>query len=72
MEEMRLINILAELCQADPADIKWDGSGECDLIHFTTSGKDRKSFVLKLAKDNVGRIPSGIHDFRVRVLEVGW
>lgn len=34
--EPRLINILAELCQCDPAEIEWDGEGSTDTIAFKT------------------------------------
>ena len=33
-KEVRLINILAELCACDPADIFWDGSGSADTVVF--------------------------------------
>lgn len=68
MEKMRLINILAELCDADPADIQWDGSGNCDTIQFVTQGKNPKRFLLKLAHDNAGIISDNTCDFRVRVI----
>ena len=67
-EEMRLINILAELCDADPADIQWDGSGNCDTVQFVTKGKNPKRFLLKLAQDNAGMTSDNTCDFRVRVI----
>ena len=67
-EEVRLINVLAELCDADPADIKWDGSGNCDTVQFVTNGKNPQQFLLKLAQDNVGATPANTFDFRVRVI----
>ena len=48
MEELRLIDILAQFFVADPKSVKWDDSGSCDTITFTTSGKNKQKFFLKL------------------------
>ena len=64
-KEVRLINILAELCACDPADILWDGSGSADTVVFNS---DDASYLLKLSRDNVEGTPSNCLDFRVRVM----
>lgn len=63
--EIRLINILAELCQCDPANILWDGSGSADTVVFNG---DDKSYLLKMSRDNVAGTPKNCLDFRVRVM----
>ena len=70
MEKVRLINILAGLYDADPADILWDDSGSCDVIQFTTNEEFPKRYVLKLSQDNTGVSGSSVCDFRVRVIAV--
>ena len=69
MEKMRLINILAELYDADPADIQWDGSGSCDMVQFVTNSEKPRRYTLKLSQDNTGISGCGVCDFRVRVIE---
>jgi hypothetical protein len=64
-EKPRLINILAELCQCDPAAIEWDGEGSSDTIAFNT-GSNR--YLLKLARESVQGSSASVMDFRVRVL----
>ena len=64
-EKPRLINILAELCQCDPAAIEWDGEGSADTIAFNT-GSNR--YLLKLARESVQGGSASVMDFRVRVL----
>lgn len=64
-EKPRLINILAELCQCDPAAIEWDGEGSADTIAFST-GSNR--YLLKLARESVHGSSATVMDFRVRVL----
>lgn len=64
-EKPRLINILAELCQCDPAAIEWDGEGSADTIAFNT-GSNR--YLLKLARESVQGSSASVMDFRVRVL----
>lgn len=64
-EKPRLINILAELCQCDPAAIEWDGEGSADTIMFNT-GSNR--YLLKLARESVQGGSASVMDFRVRVL----
>ena len=61
----RLINILAELCQCDPANIEWDGEGSSDTIMFKT---ESCRYLLKLAKESVQGKSSDTMDFRVRVI----
>lgn len=61
----RLINILAELCQCDPATIEWDGEGSADTIAFHT---DSNRYLLKLARESVQGSSTSVMDFRVRVL----
>lgn len=63
--EIRLINILAELCDCDPADIFWDGSGSADTVVFNASDA---SYLLKISRDNVAGTPPNCLDFRVRVM----
>ena len=62
--EIRLINVLAELCSTDPAEIEWDGSGTVDLVRFRTSERE---YLLKLSRENVSGSFGNTHDFRVRV-----
>lgn len=64
-DQPRLINILAELCQCDAADIEWDASGSSDIIGFK-SGSRR--YLLKLAQESSGGYSDSFADFRVRVL----
>lgn len=64
-DKPRLINILAELCQCDPADIEWDGEGSSDTIAFKT---DDCRYLLKLARESVYGSSATVMDFRVRVL----
>ena len=64
-DKLRLLNILAELCQCDPADIEWDGEGSVDTITFKTEGC---SYFLKLAKESVQGQSASVMDFRVRVM----
>ena len=64
-EKPRLINILAELCQCDPANIEWDGEGSCDTIAFKT---ENCRYLLKLAKESVHGKSADTMDFRVRVI----
>lgn len=64
-ETPRLINILAELCQCDPAEIEWDGEGSVDTVAFKT---DSCRYLLKLARESVQGQSASIMDFRVRVL----
>lgn len=64
-ESPRLINILAELCQCDPAEIEWDGEGSVDTVAFKT---DSCRYLLKLARESVQGQSASIMDFRVRVL----
>lgn len=64
-EKPRLINILAELCQCDPAAIEWDCEGSADTIAFDT-GSNR--YLLKLARESVQGSSASVMDFRVRVL----
>lgn len=64
-DKPRLINILAELCQCDPATIEWDGEGSADTIAFNT-GSNR--YLLKLARESVHGSSASVMDFRVRVL----
>lgn len=64
-EKTRLINILAELCQCDPANIEWDGEGSCDTIAFKT---ENCRYLLKLAKESVQGRSADTMDFRVRVI----
>lgn len=64
-EKPRLINILAELCQCDPAEIEWDGEGSVDTVAFKT---DSCRYLLKLARESVQGQSASIMDFRVRVL----
>ena len=64
-EKPRLINILAELCQCDPADIEWDGEGPVDTVAFKAEGC---SYLLKLAKESVQGQSASVMDFRVRVM----
>lgn len=64
-KEIRLIDILAELCYADPAYIEWDGSGSADLVRFRTSERE---YLLKLSRDNTGCSSGNTQDFRVRVI----
>ena len=68
MEELRLIDVLAQFFVADPKNVKWDDSGSCDTITFTTSGKEKQKFFLKMAKDNVQSAKGNCLDFRVRVI----
>jgi len=68
MDELRLIDILAQFFIADPKSVKWDNSGSCDTITFTTSDKDKQRFLLKMAKDNVQSAKGNCLDFRVRVI----
>ena len=63
-EKPRLINILAELCQCDPAEIEWDGDGPVDTIAFKT---ESCGYLLKLAKESVQGQSADTMDFRVRV-----
>ena len=70
MEELRLIDILAQFFVADPKSVKWDDSGSCDTITFTTSGKNKQKFFLKMAKDNVQSSKGNCVDFRVRVISM--
>lgn len=64
-DELRLINILAELCQCDPAKIEWDGDGSIDTVAFKT---ESCRYLLKLARESVQGQSGSIMDFRVRVL----
>ena len=64
-DKLRLINVLAELCQCDPADIEWDGEGSVDTVTFKTEGC---SYLLKLAKESVQGQSASVMDFRVRVM----
>lgn len=64
-EKPRLINILAELCQCDPADVLWDGEGAADSIAFNSDGR---SYLLKLAKESVQGQCASVMDYRVRVI----
>lgn len=64
-ERLRLINILAELCQCDPAEVEWDGSGSTDTVAFNSDGK---RYLLKLAKESVQGQSASVMDFRVRVI----
>lgn len=64
-ESSRLINILANLCQCDPANVEWDGSGPVDTVAFVSDGK---RYLLKLAKESVQGQSASVMDFRVRVL----
>lgn len=63
--DSRLINILANLCQCDPANVEWDGSGPVDTVAFVSDGK---RYLLKLAKESVQGQSASVMDFRVRVL----
>lgn len=67
-ENLRLINILAELCQCDPGDIIWDGSGSADTVVFDT---DNVRYLMKMSRDNVSGTPANCVDFRVRVMVGG-
>ena len=64
-EEPRLINILAELCQCNPANIEWDGEGSSDTIMFKT---ESCRYLLKLAKESIQGKSADTMDFRVRVI----
>ena len=64
-DKPRLINILAELCQCDPANIEWDGEGSSDTIMFKTKSC---CYLLKLAKESVQGKSADTMDFRVRVI----
>ena len=64
-DKPRLINILAELCQCDPANIEWDGEGSSDTIMFKT---ESCRYFLKLAKESVQGKSADTMDFRVRVI----
>ena len=64
-EKPRLINILAELCQCDPAEIEWNGGGPAETITFN-AGSNR--YLLKLARESVQGGSASVMDFRVRVL----
>ena len=64
-EKPRLINILAELCQCNPADIEWDGGGPVDIISFKTA---THQYLLKLARESSQGRSVGDADFRVRVV----
>lgn len=64
-KEVRLINILAELYECDPANIFWDGSGSADTVVFNSSDA---SYLLKMSRDNIAGTPPGYLDFRVRVM----
>lgn len=64
-EELRLINILANLCQSDPAEVEWDGSGSADAVSFVSDGG---RYTLKIAKEPAQGKSSSVMDFRVRVL----
>lgn len=64
-ENLRLINILAELYQCDSAKIEWDGDGSVDTITFKT---ESCRYLLKLAKESVQGKSADTMDFRVRVI----
>ena len=64
-EEPRLINLLAELCQCDPAKVKWDGEGSADTVGFESDGR---KVLLKLSKESAGGQSGSFVDFRVRVI----
>lgn len=64
-DKPRLINILAELCQCDPANIEWDGDGSSDTIMFKT---ESCRYLLRLAKESVQGKSADTMDFRVRVI----
>lgn len=64
-DELRLINILAELCQCDPACVEWDGEGAADTVGFSSDGK---RYLLKLSKESVQGQCASVMDFRVRVI----
>ena len=64
-EKPRLINILAELCQCDSAEIEWDGGGSADTITFKA---ESCRYILKLAKESVQGKSADTMDFRVRVI----
>ena len=64
-EGFRLINILASLCQCDPANVEWDGTGPVDIVSFKSDGK---SYLLKLSKESVQGQSASVTDFRVRVV----
>lgn len=66
-EAPRLINILAELCQCDPANIEWDGEGSSDTIAFKT---ESCRYLLKLAKESVQGKSADTMDFRIRVITI--
>lgn len=67
-EDLRLMDILAQLYVADPKNIKWDDSGSCDTVAFTSSGKEKRKFLLKLSRDNLSKTNGNTLDFRVRVI----
>lgn len=64
-EKPRLINILAELYQCDPAEIEWDGDGSTDTITFKS---ENCRYLLKLARESVQGKSADTMDFRVRVI----
>lgn len=64
-EDSRLINILASLCQCDPANVEWDGAGPVDIVSFKSDGK---SYLLKLSKESVQGQSASTADYRVRVV----
>lgn len=68
MEDLRLMDILAQFFVADPKSVKWDDSGSCDTITFTSSDKEKRKFLLKLSRDNVCKTNGNSMDFRVRVI----
>lgn len=64
-EAPRLIDILAELCQCNPAEIEWDIEGSVDTVLFKT---ESCRYLLKLAKESVQGKSADTMDFRVRVI----